>query len=145
MKRWTAIVALIASLVVVVPIALSAAPPNPLAKQVAALAVQVKLLQKQTKVLQTQLGVVKDDLGANYDADACSLALTADVFQGTWSVIDQISQATMSGKLFFGAQTALNDQGGCTKTIPPIGVTRPATQVPGSLTNFQKVINWISP
>jgi hypothetical protein len=145
MKRWIAIVALIASVVVVVPMAFSAAPPPPSAKQVAALAAQVRLLQKQQKVLQRRLAEDEGDLGANWSADACSLALIADVFQGTWSVIDQISQASMSGKLFFGPQIALNDQGGCTNTTPPIGVTRPANQVPGSLSNLQKVITWIHP
>jgi hypothetical protein len=145
MKRWIAIVALIASVVVVVPMAFSAAPPPPSAKQVAALAAQVRLLQKQTKVLQRRLANDEGELFANWSGDACSLALTADVLQGTWSVIDQISQATMGGKLFFGPQIALNDQGGCTNTTPPTGVTRQANQVPGSLSNFQTMISWIQP
>jgi hypothetical protein len=42
------------------------------------------LLQKQTKVLQRRLANDEGELFANWSGDACSLALTADVLQGTW-------------------------------------------------------------
>jgi hypothetical protein len=141
MKRLIALLSLLAALVVIVPMALSAPAPNPLAGRVSALEQQVKVLRKQLVATRSDLGRVKGDLAANYGADACMLALTGDVFQGTWSVIDQVSQATMS-KVFFGPQSPLNDKGGCTRPTPPIGVTRPANQVPGSLSSFQKVIDW---
>ena len=44
---------------------------------------------------------------------ACEAAISADVFQKTWGVIDEISQATM-GRTYFGPQVPLNDQKGCT-------------------------------
>jgi len=43
---------------------------------------------------------------------ACEAAISADVFQRTWGVIDEISQTTM-GRTYFGPQVPLNDQKGC--------------------------------
>ena len=44
---------------------------------------------------------------------ACEAAISADVFQKTWGVIDEIAQTTM-GRTYFGPQAPLNDQKGCT-------------------------------
>ena len=43
---------------------------------------------------------------------ACDAAINADVFQKTWGVIDEIAQTTM-GRTYFGPQSPLNDQKGC--------------------------------
>jgi len=44
---------------------------------------------------------------------ACEAAVSADTFQKTFGVIDEISQATM-GRTYFGPQAPLNDQKACT-------------------------------
>ena len=44
---------------------------------------------------------------------ACEAAITADVLQRTWGVIDEIAQTTMS-RTYFGPQAPLNDWNGCT-------------------------------
>ena len=43
---------------------------------------------------------------------ACQSAISADVFQKTWGVIDEIAQTTMQ-RTYFGPQVALNDQKSC--------------------------------
>lgn len=43
---------------------------------------------------------------------ACEATVTADVFQKTFAVIDEIAQTTM-GTTYFGPQAPLNDQKGC--------------------------------
>ncbi|HEU5066196.1 MAG TPA: hypothetical protein VFT86_10055 [Gaiellaceae bacterium] len=44
---------------------------------------------------------------------ACDAAITADTFQRTFGVIDEIAQTTM-GRVYFGPQAPLNDQKACT-------------------------------
>ena len=64
---------------------------------------------------------------------ACEAAITADVIQRTWGVIDEIAQATLS-RTYFGPQAPLNDQKGCAD----ISITR---QQPLLLASHQNLID----
>src|ERR671937_1610329 len=97
MKQWIMILAAVAGLAVLVPMAFSASPRDPLARRVAALERQMKALQKSDRELKAALA---DTLLFS----ACDAAITADAFQGTWQTIDLLSSATQSGKTYFGPQ-----------------------------------------
>ena len=81
--------------------------------------------------VQVPLGAPQalDDLGVglvNIYAETCLGALTADLFQGTWITIDQVTQKTT-----FGPQTQVNDYGACGKfTNPPVARTSPIASPP---------------
>jgi len=124
---------LVAGLISVFAAPASAASPSD--RKVAALAKQVTALQKQVKTMQKQITVLKNEVGANYAGDACSLALTSDMFQVSWGQID-----THSAAPFFGPQTQVNDHGACTDIQP--AVQRSLT-APPKTTIFQPLLNWI--
>ena len=101
--------------------------------RIAVLQKEVKTLQKQVKTLQKQVRALQKNttlaLGVglvNIYAETCLGALTADLFQGTWISIDQVTQKTT-----FGAQTQVNDYGACSKfTNPPVPRTSPIASPP---------------
>jgi hypothetical protein len=67
---------------------------------------------------------------------ACNATLTADAFQATWTVLDQVTQAVQM-RTYFGPQTAVNDQKSCSD----LGISRqPAS--PPSLAAFPKLIDF---
>jgi hypothetical protein len=98
---------------------------------------KIAALQKQVKVLQKQVVFLRNEISANYAADACGLALTADTFQVTWSEVDSHSTSP-----YFGAQTQVNDKGACASLEPAIPRSLAA---PPKTTIFQPLINWINP
>jgi outer membrane murein-binding lipoprotein Lpp len=109
--------------------------------QVSDLAAQVKALQKQVKTLQATEKAFGGNLIANFYADACLAALTADALQGSWAVIDQVIVA--SGKpAVFGPQAPVVDKGSCANLIPPI--TRSAA-VPPTVAQLSALIAWYRP
>src|SRR5436190_22840993 len=63
-----------------------------LQRQVRTLQSQVKALQVQAKRLSSSVADTNDQLQVNFEGDTCLGALSADLFQGTWGVIDQIAQ-----------------------------------------------------
>lgn len=71
-------------------------------------------------------------------AIACEAAITADIFQTTWSVVDQIAQTAQS-KVYFGPQTALDDQKSCTD----LSLLRQAPGTPPTLLPLSKVIDFV--
>ena len=91
----------------------SASPPSPTEKQllksVATLKVQVAKLQKSDKTQNTAINNVANVAVASLVYSACATAVTADVVQGTWQIVDQIASATQAGKTYFGAQTPVAD------------------------------------
>lgn len=90
-----------------------------LQKQVNNLGAQVKALQKQVKTLQSQEKALNSGVVANYIADACLAAVTADVVQASWGIVDQIVVST--GKpAIFGQQVQVSDKGACGNLIPAI-------------------------
>jgi hypothetical protein len=103
---------------------------NPTAQKIA-------VLQKQVKTLQKQVRFLAGELSANYAADACGLALTADMFQVSWSEID-----THSAAAYFGPQTQVSDRGACADLQPAVSRSLAA---PPKTTIFQPLINWINP
>jgi len=112
-------------------LAILAAPATaatPTDKKIAALTKQVNALQKQVKTLSTQLAATRRELTINFGGDTCAVALLADIQLGTWSVIDQIAQATQ-GKTYFGQQTAVDDYKNCSFLAQP-DVPRPGPQTP---------------
>jgi prophage DNA circulation protein len=99
-----------------------------LVKDVAALKKQTSTLQKQVTTLQKQVKTLNTNTAEAVLALAalgiCSSEVTADAFQGTWNIVDQISAALQAGKTYFGPQTpvtaTLQGQDWCAV----IGVTR---------------------
>lgn len=131
--RTLLVLGLIAGLLSVFAAPASAASPSD--RKVAALAKQVTALSKQVKTMQKQITLLRNEVSANYAGDACSLALTSDMFQVSWGQIDTHSSAP-----FFGPQTQVNDHGACTDIQP--AVQRSLT-APPKTTIFQPLINWV--
>jgi hypothetical protein len=125
MKRLTAAIAAGAVALVLAAPAQPAGPTNrQLAKQIKVLQKQVKTLQKQVK--QTQLVALGSILYTG-----CSIAVTADALQGTWTVIDQVN-----GTPIFGAQVPVNDSQVCSA----FDITRAPTQVPPNVSVFNSLL-----
>ena len=94
--------------------------------RIAVLQKQVKTLQKQVRALQKNTTLALGVGLVNIYAETCLGALTADLFQGTWISIDQVTQKTT-----FGPQTQVNDYGACSKfTNPPVPRTSPIVSPP---------------
>ena len=83
-----------------VPAANAAAAKGPTQAQFNALKTTVA---KQAKDISS----LKVAVGFAVIYGECLTAATADAFQGTWGVIDQIAQATQAGKTYFGTQTPI--------------------------------------
>src|SRR5579862_3814791 len=91
--------------------------------RIAVLQKQVKTLRTQTKALTAGLADARRQLRINFEGDTCLAALSADLVQGTWGVIDQIAQAAQQ-KTYFGPQTQLSDFQNCANLAQP-DVPRP--------------------
>ena len=91
----------------------SAAPQSPterqLVRDVKTLKAQVAKLQKTDKIQTANINTLGNIEGLAIAYAACSTAVTADVAQGTWQIVDQIAAATQGGKTYFGAQTPVSD------------------------------------
>jgi hypothetical protein len=118
------VIALVAAIATYTATAWSAAPPTPtekkLLKDVKTLKSQVAKLQKDDKTLTANLNDLVGGVSLALVLNACTNAVTADAFQGTWQILDQVSAATQAGKTYFGPQTAVSDTLG--------GLTAPACQ-----------------
>jgi uncharacterized iron-regulated protein len=112
--------------------------------QVTALKKRVTKLEKDVKALQkTQKTLVIAAVG-NFAGTACTNAAVADALQQTWAVIDQVAKETQGGKVYFGPQSALNDQ----KSCPDLSVVRqsvPATSTPSVATLKQLIDFFYAP
>ena len=109
---------------------------------------QTRALQRQVKALQADVKKLKkqDDLLETYDlgaltANTCLGATIADLLQGTWGVIDQISQGVQQ-KTYFGPQTAVSDYGNCDDLSQP-KVPRPGIVVPPTITPLVPLLQWL--
>jgi hypothetical protein len=85
----------------------SAAPPSQ-----AALAKRVTTLEKKVTALTKQVTTLQRIAGASLAYTECSIGATADAFAGTWSVVDQVAQATQA-RTYFGAQPVVSDFNAC--------------------------------
>ena len=110
--------------------------------RIAVLQKQVKALQAQVKTLQRR---VVDDEGAlslNFEGDTCLGAQVADLIQGTWVTIDQLSVATQAGKTYFGSQAQVNDYNNCGDLARP-DVPRPGIVVPPTISPLRPLLEWL--
>ena len=114
MKKIAALTVLALALAVPATQASAAKTAGPTAAQFRALQKQVTTLQKQVKTLQKQQKDLDNFTSALVGVLVCENAVITDALQGTWSVVDQMSQALQAGKTYFGAQTPLVDKGACT-------------------------------
>ena len=138
------LVALVAALVALAALAATAAPAQaatPTAAKIAALTKKVNTLTKQVKTLQTQMTQTRRVVVVNFAAETCLAAMTADLIQGTWGVIDQIA-TTAQGKTYFGQQSAVNDYQNCSFLAQP-DVPRPGVQVPPSIRILDPLLAWL--
>jgi hypothetical protein len=95
-----------------------------LQRDVATLKTQVKALQASVKKANQAASDAQEVAIGIGLIDACNTAITADGFQGTWQVIDQISAATQGGKTYFGPQTPVSDVIGGQPVCQLINVAR---------------------
>jgi hypothetical protein len=115
---------------------------SPTDRKIAALQRQVKTLQKQVKTMQTRLNIVRFEQNLAFAAATCDTAMTADLLQGTWGVIDQIAQAAQ-GRTYFGPQQQLNDYRNCSFLGNPPSVPRPPLASPPSISIFNPLLTWL--
>src|SRR5205085_5457315 len=73
---------------------------------------------------------------ATFLFEVCEGALTADLVQGTWNVVDQLSSALQGGKVYFGPQTPIDDTVQGRPVCQALGIARsqavPPTAAPFS-------------
>jgi hypothetical protein len=110
--------------------------------RIAVLQKQVRVLQGQVKVLQKHLVSDEGAIGVNFEGDTCLGAQLADLIQGTWTVVDQLSAATQEGKTYFGTQTQVNDYKTCADLANP-DVPRPGIVVPPTVSPLQTLLQWL--
>ena len=137
MKR--SIVAALAVLALVVAAPATAATPSE--KRIAKLEQQVKAMKKleaQVKTLQKQVGQLASALVANFAADACTAAATADGFTSTWAAVDELGAGQVTPKTYFGPQPAIDDRKACSD----VKVARQSAQPP-TLSTFVGLIRFI--
>jgi hypothetical protein len=102
---------LVVLLIAILAFAVAASPAssaNPQTKRIAALEKRVKTLEKQVVTLQGQVKTFGSALVWTWAADACATAMTADLFQSTWTVLD-----TRLSPAVFGPQTPITDYDAC--------------------------------
>jgi septal ring factor EnvC (AmiA/AmiB activator) len=114
MKKFAVLTLAALALAVPATQASAAEQAGPTAKQFKAMQKQITALQKQVKTLQKQQKDLDSFTSALVGVLVCENAVITDALQGTWSVVDQMSQALQGGKTYFGAQTPLADKGACT-------------------------------
>jgi hypothetical protein len=108
MNRLFPVAMLAAAALVFAAPAQSGAPTN------GQLARQIKTLQKQVKTLKKQVRDARLLALGGIAYSGCSIAVTADAFQGTWGVIDEVSGRAPPPRTWFGPQVPVNDYGLCT-------------------------------
>jgi hypothetical protein len=102
-----------------------------LQKQITSLNTQVKALKKQVTGVQTVAAL-------GFAFSACSSAVTADEFQGTWAALDQFYAAT-NGHPLVGPQTTVTGTLGGQDFCNLLRVTRSRGATPPSLAPFQQL------
>jgi len=150
MKRIVVLTLAVAALAVAAAQANAASTSAPTLAQFKALQSQVKALQAQVKTLQKwvpksctsktcfALPALSSNAVFTYEVEICQQAAIADEFQGTWTVIDQLSAALQSGKTYFGTQTAISDSSACSnlKIARPTIATTPNSAIFSALVSL---------
>jgi hypothetical protein len=96
----------------------------------------VKLLKAQVKTLQKQVRDARNLALGSIVFTGCVTAVTVDTFQGTWAVIDDVSNKTTQPKTWFGPQQAANDF----QTCREFNITRAPAQVPPNANVFNSLL-----
>jgi hypothetical protein len=112
----------------------SAATPT---QRIAKLERQIRTLQRQNRTLTTQVREARNLAVAAGQVAFCGTAITADAFQATWSVIDQIAQPAV-GRTFFSTQVPVNEP-----ICSRIGVSRPQP-VPPTVSPFVSLLRFVN-
>ncbi|HEY3050554.1 MAG TPA: hypothetical protein VGJ40_02430 [Gaiellaceae bacterium] len=96
------------------------------------LALQIKALQKEVKTLKKQVRDARAIALGSVVYTGCSIAVTADAFQGTWTVIDQVA-----GRPIFGPQVPVSDSPGLCSAFE---IRRAPNQVPPNVSVFDSLL-----
>jgi hypothetical protein len=96
----------------------------------------VKVLKAQVKTLQKQVRDARNLALGSLVFTGCVTAVTADAFQGTWAVVDDVSNKTSQPKTWFGPQQAVNDF----QTCQGFNITRTPTAVPANVNVFNSLL-----
>jgi hypothetical protein len=96
----------------------------------------VKVLKAQVKTLQKQVREARNLALGSIVFSGCVTAVTVDAFQGTWAVIDDVSNKTNQPKTWFGPQQPANDF----QTCQEFNITRAPTQVPPNANVFNSLL-----
>ena len=138
MRRVLLVAAAAAALAVPAGATAASSPsPSRLEAQITALQKQVKTLSTTVTTLKARETEVEAAFAATFLFDVCQGAVTADLVQATWGVVDQLAQATQ-GKAYFGPQAALSDQQSCSD----LTIQRQVAGAPPSLASLAKVIDF---
>lgn len=138
----TALVSTIAVLVAMIAVAAPASAATPsqqrLARDVRTLKAQVKSLQRQVKTLRTQARTAQSVATGAVLISACTTAVTADAFQGTWEAIDRHAAVNAHGPDQFPVQTAIADP---LNSCQALQVQRQPNVVPPTTNVFAALLN----
>jgi hypothetical protein len=96
----------------------------------------VKVLKAQVKTLQKQVREARNIALGSLVLTGCVTAVTADAFQGTWTVIDDVSNKTTQPKTWFGPQQPANDF----QTCQGFNITRAPSAVPPNANVFNSLL-----
>ncbi len=123
------------AIVAIAAVVLVAAAPAPAAKgpTLRSLQAQISTLKKQVKTLQKRVKANETLAVGTLGYSACSFAVTADAFQGTWTALD----GRLGAPPLFGTQTPVNDFGLCSA----FSIVRAKNQNPPTVGVFQALLN----
>jgi hypothetical protein len=102
-------------------------------QRIAKLERQVRTLQRQNRTLTRQVREARELGIAAGQVAICATAITADAFQSTWTVIDQVAQRTI-----FGPQSPLQEP-----VCSGLRVARPQP-VPPSVSPFASLLRFFN-
>jgi hypothetical protein len=115
----------------------SAASITSLQKQLKRTNARVKKLETRVKRLEARSQLLTTVAVATLAGVACEAVITAEAFQRTWAVVDEMAQATQQ-KTYFGPQPAMVEHKSCSDLEIPRQQPPPAAP---TLRGFQEVVN----
>lgn len=115
----------------------AATPATAAGPTLRSLQAQITTLKKQVKTLKKRVNTNENILFGTLVYSGCSLAATADAFQGTWTALD----ARLGAPPLFGTQTPLDDFGLC----QAFSIVRTKNQNPPTVGVIQALLNIFKP
>jgi hypothetical protein len=127
---------IVAAVAVVLSVAVLAAPAAALTptQRIAKLEKRLAALEKKNKTLTKQVSETRDGVGAVLAFGVCTAAITADAFQSTWTILNQLP-----GHTTIGTSSPVGDASACSR----LQVSRPA-QVPPTIGPFEQLMRLIT-